>query len=101
MFYLDKHVNLGFKNNTDVTLGVLNPVNGFNPKKATWHYPENEGFFFFDVISAVGSKWKPAKVFGPDAQPVLIDNQITGTVSMFVNWNKTEKKLKRVNVEIE
>lgn len=101
MFYLDKYVNLGFKNNTDVTLGVLNPVNGSNPKKATWHYPEKEGVFFFDVISAVGSKWKPAKVFGPDVQPVLIDKQITGTLSMFVNWNKTEKKLKRVNVEIE
>ncbi len=101
VFYLDMNVNVGFQNKTDVTLGVLNPINGFNPKKATWHYPEQEGFFFFDVISAVGSKWKPAKVFGPDAQPVLIDKQITGAVSMFVNWNKNVKKLKRVNLEVE
>ncbi|MEN8835472.1 MAG: glycoside hydrolase family 2 TIM barrel-domain containing protein [Polaribacter sp.] len=101
VFYLDKHVNVGFKNKTNVTLGVLKPINGFNPKKATWHYPEQEGFFFFDVISAVGSKWKSAKLFGPDAQPVLIDKQITGTVSMFVNWNKSDKKAKRVDVEVE
>ena len=101
VFYLDNYLNVGFKNNTNVTLGVLNPVNGFNPKKATWHYPEQEGFFFFDVISAVGSKWKPAKVFGPDAQPVHVDKQITGSVSMFLNWNKNVKKLKRVNLEVE
>ena len=101
VFYLNNNLNVGFKNRTDVTLGLLKPVNGDNPKKATWHYPEQEGFFFFDVISAVGSKWKPAKVFGPDAQPVLIDKQITGMVSMFVNWNKSEKKAKRVDVEVE
>lgn len=53
------------------------------------------------MISAVGSKWKPAKVFGPDAQPVLVDKQITGTVSMFVNWNKSGKKAKRVDLEVE
>ncbi|WP_299430161.1 glycoside hydrolase family 2 TIM barrel-domain containing protein [uncultured Maribacter sp.] len=101
VFYLNNDLNVGFKNRTDVTLGVLNPVNGDNPKKATWYYPEQEGFFFFDVISAVGSKWKPAKVFGPDAQPVLIDKQITGTVSMFINWNKSDKKAKRVDLEVE
>ena len=101
VFYLDNHLNVGFKNRTDVTLGVLNPVNGYDPKMATWHYPKQEGFFFFDVISAVGSKWKPAKVFGPDAQPVLIDKQIKGSVSMFINWNKPDKQATRVHLEVE
>ncbi len=101
VFYLKNKLNLGFQNKTNVTLGVLNPVNGYDPKMAIWHYPEQEGFYFFDVISAVGSKWKDAKVFGPDAQPVLIDKQITGTVSMFIDWNKTVKKLERVNLEVE
>ena len=101
VFYLDNNLNIGFQNTKDVTLGVLNPINGFNPKKATWHYPIEEGFFFFDVISAVGSKWKPAKVFGPDAQPAYINKQITGTVSMFVNWNKSDKKAERIDLEVE
>lgn len=101
VFYLNNNLNVGFENKTDVTLGVLNPVNGYDSKKATWHYPQQEGFYFFDVISAVGSKWKPAKVFGPDAQPVLIDGQISGAVSMFINWNRLEKKAKRVDVEVE
>ncbi len=101
VFYLDNNLNIGFQNTKDVTLGVLNPINGFNPKKATWHYPIEEGFFFFDVISAVGSKWKPAKVFGPDAQPTYINKQITGTVSMFVNWNKSDKKAERIDLEVE
>ncbi|GGD04231.1 glycoside hydrolase family 2 protein [Hyunsoonleella pacifica] len=101
VFYLKDHVNVGFKNSTDVTLGVLNPVNGYNPKFASWYYPKQEGFYFFDVISAVGSKWKNAKVFGPDAQPVQIENQITGSVSMFINWNKSDIKAKRVDVELE
>lgn len=46
VFYLDKNINLGFKNKTNVTLGVLNPINGFNPKKATWHYPSKKAFSF-------------------------------------------------------
>ena len=101
VFYLKNQLNVGFENKTDVTLGVLNPINGYDPKKATWHYPEKEGFFFFNIISAVGSKWKPAKVFGPDAQPVLIDEQITGSVSMFINWNKPDKQATRVHLEVE
>lgn len=101
VFYLKNNLNIGFQNHTDVTLGVLNPVNGHSPKKAVWHYPEEEGFYFFDCISSVGSKWKPAAEFGPDAQPTLIDQQIKGRVSMFVNWNKPDRKAKRVDVEIE
>lgn len=101
VFYLKNNLNVGFENKTDVTLGVLNPVNGFDPKKATWHYPSQEGIFFFDHISAVGSKWKEATVFGSDAQPVQIDEQITGAVSMFINWNKPSLKSERVELEIE
>lgn len=101
VFYLNDYLNVGFQNKTNVTLGVLNPVNGFDPKMATWHYPEKEGFFFFDHISAVGSKWKDARVFGPDAQPGEIDGQIKGSVSMFINWNRPTVKVQRTDVEIE
>lgn len=101
VFYLDNNLNVGFENRTDVTLGVLNPVNGFNPKHASWHYPEQEGFYFFDVISAVGSKWKKATVFGPDAQPKLINKQVAGSIKMLINWNKPEIKINRIDVEIE
>lgn len=101
VFYLNNNLNVGFRNKTDVTLGVLNPVNGDTPRFATWHYPKQEGFYFFDVISAVGSKWKNAKVFGPDAQPVLIDKQIKGSVSMLIDWNRADKAVKRFDVEVE
>lgn len=101
VFYLKNHLNIGFQNHSDVILGVLNPVNGAGPKKAVWHYPAQEGFFFFDCISSVGSKWKPAAEFGPDAQPSLIDRQMTGSLSLFINWNKPDQKAKRVDVEIE
>jgi len=70
---LDNYLNVGFQNKTDLVLGVLNPVNGNDPRKTSWHYPTQEGFFFFDVISAVGSKWKASTDFGPDAQLSVID----------------------------
>lgn len=101
VFYLDNHLNIGFKNQTEVTLGVLNPTNAKDPKRATWHYPKTEGFFFFDYIASVGSKWKVAAEFGPDAQPHLIDKQVTCVVSMFINWNKPIVKAKRVDMEVE
>lgn len=101
VFYLENHLNIGFRNQSDVTLGVLNPVNGYNPKFAAWHYPKQEGFYFFDCISSVGSKWKPAADFGPDAQPTMMDQQIKGRVSMLINWNKPDRKAKRVDMEIE
>ena len=101
VFYLKNNQNIAFSNQTDVILGVLNPVNGNGPKKAVWHYPDKEGFYFFDCISSVGSKWKPANEFGPDAQPTQIDKQITGSVSMLFNWNKPDQQAKRTDVEIE
>ncbi|WP_158837349.1 glycoside hydrolase family 2 protein [Polaribacter sp. L3A8] len=101
VFYLKDNLNLAFKNSTNVTLGVLNPVNGKGAKKAAWQYPKEEGFFFFDYIDSVGSKWKAATEFGPDAQPHKINGQIKGAVSMYVNWNKPLVKAKRVDVEIE
>ncbi len=101
VFYLNNHLNIGFKNRTDVILGVLNPTNAKDAKRATWSYPKTEGLFFFDHISAVGSKWKAPTEFGPDAQASLIDGQITGSVSMYINWNKPTAKAKRVDVEIE
>lgn len=70
-------------------------------KMAKWSYPTTEGFFFFDHISAVGSKRKAATEFGPDARPTQINAQIKGSVSMFFNWNKPIVKAKRVDVEIE
>lgn len=101
VFYLDNNLNVGFQNNTEVTLGVLNPVNGYNPKFASWSYPEKEGFYFFDCFSAVGSKWKASTEFGPDAQPSQINKQIQGSVSMYINWNRPLQKANRVDVEIE
>ena len=82
-------------------LGVLNPINGHDPKFASWSYPTKEGLFFFDYISAVGSKWKAPTEFGPDGQPNQIDKQVKGSVSMFINWNKPTVSAKRVNVEVE
>ncbi|APY11627.1 hypothetical protein BWZ22_10400 [Seonamhaeicola sp. S2-3] len=101
VFYLNDYVNVAFKNQTEVVLGVLNPVNGKGHKYANWSYPNKEGFFFFDYISAVGSKWKKATEFGPDAQPSVIDGQVKGSVSMFINWNKPTVKAKRVDFELE
>ncbi|MGQ1783623.1 glycoside hydrolase family 2 TIM barrel-domain containing protein [Saccharicrinis sp. GN24d3] len=101
VFYLDNHLNLGFKNQSDVILGVLNPTNAKDPKQAQWTYPTREGFFFFDYISAVGSKWKKPTEFGPDAQPHMINQQVKGSVSMFINWNKPTVKAKRVDMELE
>ena len=101
VFYLNNNLNIGFQNKSNVTLGVLNPVNGKDPKMAAWSYPKQEGFYFFDCISAVGSKWKPPTDFGPDAQPTEMIQQIKGAVSMFINWNKPNAKAKRIDVEIE
>ncbi len=101
VFYLNNNLNVGFENNTAVTLGVLNPVNGFNHKFANWSYPKQEGFYFFDYISAVGSKWKAATEFGPDAQASQIDGQIAGSLSMYINWNRPTVKAKRLDVEVE
>ncbi|MDP5130753.1 MAG: hypothetical protein NWQ54_07700 [Paraglaciecola sp.] len=101
VFYLDNYLNVGFINRSDVTLGVLNPINAKDPKNSIWHYPEQQGFYLFDAISAVGSKWKDMKVFGPDAQPTLFNKQVKGTTSLLINWNKPDAKAKRVDMELE
>ncbi|GAB5552782.1 MAG: glycoside hydrolase family 2 TIM barrel-domain containing protein [Saprospiraceae bacterium] len=100
-FYLENRVSIGFKNNSDLILGVLNPVNGFNPKFAQWQYPKAEGFYFFNTISAVGTKWKAPKTFGPDAQAELIQKPLTGSVSMYINWNHALTKTELYPISIE
>ncbi|WP_157964791.1 hypothetical protein [Algibacillus agarilyticus] len=53
------------------------------------------------MISTVGSKWKPAKVFGPDAQPKRVVEQSSGKISMLINWNKSDSQAERIDIEIE
>jgi hypothetical protein len=101
VFYMENNFSIGFKNNSDVVLGVLNPINGKAAKDAKWHYPEKEGFYFFNAISAVGSKWKKQTEFGPDAQPNIISNNLIGSVSLFINWNSLVTKNEYFKVEIE
>lgn len=101
VFYLENNVSIGFKNNSDLILGVLNPVNGFNPKFAQWHYPKVEGFYFFNAISAVGSKWKSPTTFGPDGQPTLVNRSLSGSISLFINWNHPLSKTELIPISIE
>jgi hypothetical protein len=101
VFHLEDHVSIGFQNNSDVSLGVLNPVNGENAKSATWAYPKKEGIYFFNAISAVGSKWKKPTEFGPDAQPTQINTPLSGSVSLFVNWNTAENDSQKFRITIE
>ena len=101
VFHLDDNVSIGFQNNSNVVLGVLNPVNGFNPQMATWKYPEQEGFYFFNAIPAVGSKWKKPTEFGPDAQPTQIKENQSGSISLFINWNNEKSDAKTFKISIE
>ncbi|CAM3320778.1 glycoside hydrolase family 2 protein [Zobellia roscoffensis] len=101
IFYMENNVSVGFKNNSDLILGVLNPINGFNSKMASWKYPQKEGFYFFNVISAVGSKWKKPTEFGPDAKPEFINNSLSGSVSLFINWNIEENDEQNFKLSIE
>lgn len=101
VFYLENDVSIGFQNNSNLVLGILNPINGVDPKFATWHYPEKEGFYFFNAISAIGSKWKKPTEFGPDAQPNSISNSLKGSVSFFVNWNSPNRQTEIFDLEIE
>ena len=86
----------------NLILGVLNPTNGEDPKHAVWHYPEKEGIFLFNYISAVGAKWKPAHEFGPSSQPAAINGSRKGTVQFHLmkNHNNNSNSGKRVK-EIE
>ncbi|WP_288954876.1 glycoside hydrolase family 2 TIM barrel-domain containing protein [uncultured Polaribacter sp.] len=101
VFYMDDNVSVGFQNNSDVILGVLNPINGENAKMASWKYPKKEGFYFFNAIPAVGSKWKRPTEFGPDAQPTKINTSLSGSVSLFVNWNnaKNDNRIFKISIE--
>jgi len=101
IFHLDDNVSIGFQNNSDVVLGVLNPINGDNPQMATWKYPEQEGFYFFNVIPAIGSKWKKPTEFGPDAQPDYIKDNQSGSISFFINWNNEKSDDKTFKISIE
>lgn len=101
VFYLEDNVSIGFQNNSDVILGVLNPVNGENAKFASWKYPDKAGFYFFNTISAIGSKWKKPTEFGPDAQPTFIKEPQEGSVSLFINWNNVEKNSENFKISIE
>lgn len=100
-FSLKNNVSIGFKNNSDLVLGVLNPVNGVNPRFAQWHYPKVAGFYFFHSISAVGSKWKSPTTFGPDGQPTLINGSLSGSVSLYINWNHSLSKTELFPISIE
>jgi hypothetical protein len=101
VFHMEDNVSVGFQNNSDVILGVLNPVNGENAKMASWKYPKREGFYFFNAIPAVGSKWKRPTEFGPDAQPTKINRPLSGSVSLFVNWNTAENDNRAFKISIE
>jgi hypothetical protein len=87
--------------NDDLILGVLNPVNGEDPKNAVWHYPAQEGLYLFHAISAVGAKWKLAEEFGPDSQPTEISETLTGSVRMLFDWNTMDTQTKKFKLEIE
>ncbi|WP_298338675.1 glycoside hydrolase family 2 TIM barrel-domain containing protein [uncultured Algibacter sp.] len=101
VFHMEDNVSVGFQNNSDVILGVLNPINGENAKMADWEYPKKEGFYFFNAIPAVGSKWKKPTEFGPDAQPTKINTSLSGSVSLFVNWNNVKNNNKIFKISIE
>lgn len=101
VFHMEDNVSIGFQNNSDVVLGVLNPVNGFNSKRATWEYPKQEGFYFFNAIPAVGSKWKKPTEFGPDAQPAYLKENQSGSISLFINWNNDNSENKSFKISIE
>ncbi|WP_298878693.1 glycoside hydrolase family 2 TIM barrel-domain containing protein [uncultured Polaribacter sp.] len=101
VFHMEDNLSIGFQNNSDLILGVLNPINGENARMASWKYPKKEGFYFFNVIPAVGSKWKKPTEFGPDAHPSLINKSLSGSVSFFVNWNNAKNDNKTFKISIE
>ncbi|WP_282135230.1 glycoside hydrolase family 2 TIM barrel-domain containing protein [Seonamhaeicola maritimus] len=100
-FHMENNLSIGFQNNSNVILGVLNPVNGKDSKMAAWEYPKKEGFYFFNGIPAVGSKWKKPTEFGPDAQPYIVKESQTGSVSLFINWNNVKSNNKTFKISIE
>ncbi|MDA3824072.1 MAG: hypothetical protein PF450_15865, partial [Bacteroidales bacterium] len=86
---LQNHMKFSLaRGETDLYLGVLNPLNGIDPKRAVWHYPSKEGLYFFNHISSVGSKWKDPSDFGPLAQPSDISGTLKGSVLLNFSWNQ-------------
>ena len=68
----------------DDYLGVLQPKNGYNPKRALWSYPNKGGLFVFDAISPVGAKWRDSREAGPSSASNKIDGTISGTIYLQV-----------------
>ncbi len=101
-FRLQGNHNLGVSSNTNgLILGVLNPVNGKEPKSAIWHYPEREGIYVFNYISPIGAKWREAKDFGPSGQPNLISKSCKGSVNLYFDWNTADVATQKFKIEIE
>jgi hypothetical protein len=96
-----RNMGISVPEDDDLTLGILNPVNGEDPKSATWHYPEKKGIYLFHCISAVGTKWKPAEEFGPSSQPTELDGILSGTVQFSFNWNQTSNDNSSFQKEIQ
>ena len=83
--WMDFHLEHGSFTTAPATpgliLGVLRPQNGKAPKKATWHYPETGGLFFFQVIAPVGNKFHHASSLGPQSEPGELNTPLQGTVT--------------------
>lgn len=100
--YLDDNVKISMASQcSDLALGVLNPVNGNDPKYAKWKYPTEEGIYFFNHISPVGSKWKDPDEFGPSAQKSVIDEQCSGSILLNFTWNRKNIVFTKEKLEIE
>jgi len=66
--------------NEGTYLGVLQPKNGFNPRRALWSYPSEGGLFVFNAISPVGAKWRDSREAGPSSESNALVGPISGTV---------------------
>mgnify|MGYP006290430553 CR=1 FL=1 len=100
--YLDHDVKISMASpHSHLTLGMLNPVNGDDPKRAKWEYPSEEGIYFFHHISPVGSKWKNPAKFGPSAQQSVIAEPCSGSILFNFSWNREQTASGKEKVEIE
>ena len=102
VFTLSSYHHLGLSAVTDgLALGVSVPVNGKEPKSATWHYPEQAGIYVFNYISPVGAKWRDAVAFGPSGQPNSIRETCQGTIRLYFDWNRADQDMQKFKEEIE
>ncbi len=102
IFRLTGNRTLGLSTNSEgLVLGVSTPVNGKDPKFATWQYPEEEGIYIFNYISPVGAKWRGAREFGPSGQLNRIDGTCTGSINLYFDWNQADLTTEKFEVEIE